>query len=71
MSTIQWRLPLEVEDKGREVEGVDVDVEAAHVLIQKHFQELREKEGKVDGLLLICEMGNLRLVWNWFLCLNE
>lgn len=69
MSTIQWRLPLEVEDKGREVEGVDV--EAAHVLIQKHLQELREKEGKVDGLLWVCEMGNLRLVWNWVLCLNE
>lgn len=69
MSTIQWRLPLEVEDKGREVEGVDV--EAAHVLIQKHLQELRAKEGNVDGLLWICERGNLRLVLNWVLCLNE
>lgn len=56
-----------MEDKGREVAGV----EAAHVLIQKHLQELRAKEGNVDGLLWICERGNLRLVLNWVLCLNE
>lgn len=41
MSTIQWRLSLEVEDNGREVEGVAVvDVEAAHVLTEKQLQEL-------------------------------
>lgn len=71
MSTIQWRLSLEVEDNGREVEGVAVvDVEAAHVLTEKQLQELWETEEKVNGFLWVGEMGNLRFVvgvWDWVL----
>ena len=44
MSTIHWR----------EGEG-----EAAHALIEKELEQVREKVG---GFLWVCEMGNLRLV---------